>query len=182
MLNAEWARSLANSHFTQARAPCWGGSSKGLPPPTPRARKESPQTSQAPHSAAQARVWRSERAGCEWTRGCSRASGYGDSLFCRYKELGRLRKDTALTSGGSIPWSLEFQIARDSSTAISTFRPPPPPPAVPLWALRFRPGDPAVPQELAGAPGLRRTHPFGYILGLGRPCFALGHIKGRQKK
>jgi hypothetical protein len=29
-----------------------------------------------------------------------RASGHGDSLFCRYKELGRLRKDTALTNRG----------------------------------------------------------------------------------
>jgi hypothetical protein len=29
-------------------------------------------------------------------------------------------------------------------------------------------------QELAGAPGLRRTHPFGYMLGVGRPWFVLG--------
>jgi hypothetical protein len=29
---------------------------------------------------------------------CRRASGHGDILCCRYKELGRLRKDTTLTN------------------------------------------------------------------------------------
>jgi hypothetical protein len=75
--------------------------------------------------------------------------------------------------------TLGFQIARELSTAISKSPPPPPPspcgsamgPAVPA------PGrGPAVPQELAGAPGgaYRWTRPFGYMLGLGRrPCFVL---------
>jgi hypothetical protein len=31
---------------------------------------------------------------------CQRAPGYGDSLFFRHNELGRLRKDTALTNRG----------------------------------------------------------------------------------
>jgi hypothetical protein len=59
--------------------------------------------------------------------------------------------------------TLRFQIASHSSTAISAFRPTP---AVP-GPCGSSPGDPAVPQELAGAPGPRWTRPSGHMLGLG---------------
>jgi hypothetical protein len=66
--------------------------------------------------------------------------------------------------------TLRFQIAREVSTAISTFQPTP---AV-SGPCGSSPGDPAVPQELAGAPGPCWTRPSGHMLGLGRPCFVLG--------
>jgi hypothetical protein len=55
---------------------------------------------------ASAAIWKLLLSPSAWRRTggsgkrCWRASGHGDSLFCRYKELGRLRKDTALTNRG----------------------------------------------------------------------------------